>query len=358
MLSIHPQNAEAYPIHIGTGLLNDLERLIVPKMHSTHLVCLTNPLVKSLLGHKLDKLSKHIKLDYILVEDGESHKNLASFQEVLTQLLELGALRDTTLITLGGGVIGDLGGFVAGCYQRGIDYIQLPTTLLAQVDSSVGGKTAVNHPRGKNMIGLFYHPRAVVIDIDALTSLGTRHFNAGLAEIIKYGLIADADFFTWVADNIENLQKRDPQALRRAITRSCEIKAQIIEKDCCEATGGMRMLLNLGHTFAHAIETSLGPGEWLHGEAVGCGLVMATKLSALLGLVGEDTLEKISCVVQQCSLPTQKPASLSCKTLMQTTTVDKKNRDGSLQFIVLKNIGKAQIVSNPPPNLVRIAIGG
>ena len=275
-----------YPIHIGKELLARSE-VFRDCIGDNRICVITDEMVAPLYLERLcDTLDQGDRVRIVLPA-GERQKTLATFEDVCSRLLQAGAGRDTTLVALGGGVIGDITGFVAACYQRGVDFIQVPTTLLAQVDSSVGGKTGVNHALGKNMIGAFYQPRAVVIDLGVLSTLPARYFSAGLAEIIKYGMILDADFFNWIEANMDRLMSRDDDALTHAIFRSCQIKAQIVARDERESTGH-RMLLNLGHTFGHAIESVMGYGEWLHGEAVACGLLLAAALSRTRGYLDED----------------------------------------------------------------------
>ena len=281
----------------------------------------------------------------IVLPDGEEHKHWGSLMAVFDALLANKCDRKTTLVALGGGVIGDLTGFAASSYMRGVPFVQIPTTLLAQVDSSVGGKTGINHPLGKNMIGAFYQPRAVLADTDTLATLPARELSAGLAEVIKHGAILDAAFFDWIEANIGKLMARDPQALSHAIARSCEIKADVVRKD--EREGGLRAVLNFGHTFGHAIEAGLGYGEWLHGEAVGCGMVMAADLSQRLGFIDAAAVERVRALVAAAGLPTAAP-DLGEARWIELMEVDKKNEGGAIKFILLKPLGSPSITSVPP----------
>jgi 3-dehydroquinate synthase len=262
---------------------------------------------------------------------------------IITALLENRFDRGCTLVALGGGVVGDITGFAAACYQRGVDYIQVPTTLLAQVDSSVGGKTAVNHPLGKNMIGAFHQPRCVVSDTRTLTTLDDRQLSAGLAEVIKYGLIRDFGFFEWLENHMTDLLAREPEALAHAIRRSCEVKAEIVASD--EREAGERALLNLGHTFGHAIETGLGYGRWLHGEAVGAGICMAADLSARLGWIGQPEVERVEALIRQARLPLRAPAGLSVTEMLSLMAVDKKARGGTVRLILMEALGKGVVTA-------------
>jgi 3-dehydroquinate synthase len=277
----------------------------------------------------------------VILPDGEQYKTLESLNLIFDKLLACKFSRNATLIALGGGVIGDMGGFAAACYQRGIPFIQIPTTLLAQVDSSVGGKTGVNHPLGKNMIGAFYQPQAVIIDVDVLTTLDNRQFAAGLAEVIKYGLIRDEKFFVWLKENIDALLARDKAALTYAIEYSCRTKAEIVAED--EHEGGVRATLNLGHTFGHAIETGMGYGCYLHGEAVAIGTCLAADLSQRKGFLNTDDVARISELFARANLPIKSPTELSAEQFIDLMAVDKKNVDGVCRVILLETIGKATL---------------
>jgi 3-dehydroquinate synthase len=279
-----------------------------------------------------------------VLPDGEEEKNVDNLMKVFDALLKNKCDRKTTLLALGGGVIGDLTGFAAATYMRGVPFVQIPTTLLAQVDSSVGGKTAINHPLGKNMIGAFYQPQSVIADTATLMSLTTRELSAGLAEVIKHGAIIDADFFQWQENNIAKLMARDDQALAYAIQRSCEIKAEVVRQD--ERETGLRAILNFGHTFGHAIEAGLGYGEWLHGEAVGCGMVMAADLSVRMGYMDVADRDQLIALIQAAGLPTVAP-DLGKDRWLDLMEVDKKNEGGKIKFILLKPLGKAMVTSAP-----------
>ncbi|HEY7773130.1 MAG TPA: 3-dehydroquinate synthase [Marinagarivorans sp.] len=284
------------------------------------------------------------KLHSVLLPDGEKFKNLDTLNRVFDALLEQRFDRRCLIIALGGGVVGDMAGFAAACYQRGVEFVQVPTTLLSQVDSSVGGKTGVNHPLGKNMIGAFYQPQAVVIDTNVLQTLPDRELSAGLAEVIKYGLIADRDFLTWLEHNMTALLARDPEALAYAIYRSCEIKAEVVAAD--EREGGIRAILNLGHTYGHAIENVQGYGVWLHGEAVAAGMVMATDLSYRLGWISKADHERACAVIASANLPTEPPRDMSKEDFINGMAVDKKVLDGQLRLVLLKQMGQAVVTSD------------
>lgn len=343
----------SYPIYIGTDLLArpDLYR---PHLRGRQVMIVTNETVAPLYLDQVRSGLEGLRLDTVILPDGEVYKT----QEVLTRVYGalLGARfgRDCTLIALGGGVIGDMAGFAAACYQRGVDFIQIPTTLLAQVDSSVGGKTGINHPLGKNMIGAFHQPRAVIADTRTLDTLPGRELCAGLAEVIKYGLIGDAPFFTWIESHLSSLRSRDPAALGEAIRRSCEDKAQVVAAD--ERESGQRALLNLGHTFGHAIETGAGYGNWLHGEAVGAGLCMAADLSARLGWIQAAELARIRRVIAAAGLPTDPPPGLSADRFLELMAVDKKVLGGRLRLVLLRGIGAALVSDDFDPALLRATL--
>jgi len=327
----------SYPIVIGTGLLGSGFDL------ATHVAgrdCLivTNETVAPLY---LDAVTANLAgktVESICLPDGEAFKTLATVESVLDRLVSSGANRDATIVALGGGVVGDIAGFAAACYMRGIDFIQVPTTLLAQVDSSVGGKTGVNHPGGKNLIGAFHQPRFVLIDIDTLRRLPDRELKAGLAEVIKYGAIADAEFFSWLEENITALITRDVETLARAIMRSCEIKAAIVGLD--EREAGRRAILNYGHTFGHAIERCQGYGDWLHGEAVAAGMVMAAELSPL----ADKDVARLRDLIGTAGLPTSPPA-IAAKDLFAAMGLDKKVRQKQLRFVLLAELGNAFVTA-------------
>jgi len=330
----------SYPIHIGDGLLDDPD-LFLPHLNGGPVLIITNPTIAPLYLARLQQTLAGVGLQHLELPDGEEYKTLNSLKRIIDHALQHRLSRDCTFIALGGGVIGDITGFAAACYQRGVNYLQVPTTLLAQVDSSVGGKTAVNHPLGKNMIGSFHQPRCVVIDTGTLNTLPDREFMAGLAEIIKYGLLGDAELFAWLETNMAALRDRDAQALSHAIERSCRIKADVVSADETEA--GCRALLNLGHTFAHAIETGLGYGRWLHGEAVAAGCCMAADLSMRLGWLGQAERARICDLMEAAGLPIAAPEELAEEQLLALMRQDKKVRAGQMPLILLESVGKAAI---------------
>ena len=341
----------SYPIAIGRGLLDDtalLNRYIGGAGSKVAIV--TNTTVAPLY---LDKIAGPLRaagreVVPIILRDGEEYKNWESLNEVFDALLANKCDRKTTLVALGGGVIGDMTGFAAATYMRGVPFVQIPTTLLAQVDSSVGGKTGINHPLGKNMIGAFYQPRAVIADTATLDTLPDRELSAGLAEVIKHGAILDAGFFDWIEANIGKLVARDHAALAHAIARSCEIKADVVARD--EREGGLRAVLNFGHTFGHAIEAGMGYGTWLHGEAVGCGMVMAADLSRRLGLIDDAAVERVRNLVEAAGLPVVAP-DLGVERWIELMEVDKKNEGGAIKFILLKPLGSPSITNAPRDQL-------
>jgi 3-dehydroquinate synthase len=345
----------SYPISIGAGLFNNPAHLSFLSSKQK-VVVISNVTVAPLYADKIFSLLKQLGCDASLLElpDGEQYKSLETFNSVMSYLLEGNFARDVVVIALGGGVIGDLVGFSAACYQRGVDFIQIPTTLLSQVDSSVGGKTAVNHPLGKNMIGAFYQPKAVVIDTDCLKTLPEREFAAGIAEVIKYGIIYDQAFFVWLEENLDKLYALDEQALTYAIARCCEIKAEVVAKD--EKESGIRALLNLGHTFGHAIEAELGYGKWLHGEAVSSGTVMAAKTAQLQGLISEEQVERILSILKRAKLPVHTPEQMSFADFMQHMMRDKKVLAGELRLVLPTSIGTADVVKGVPESIIEQAI--
>lgn len=356
MKTLHVElGARRYPIHIGPGLLGEAACLR-PVLAGRQVLVISNERVAPLYLPTVTRLLEGLTLRTLVLPDGEQYKTLASAERIFDLLLEAGFNRDCTLLALGGGVIGDLTGFAAACYQRGVAFVQLPTTLLAQVDASVGGKTAVNHPRGKNMIGAFHQPRAVLIDTDTLHSLPEREFSAGLAEVIKYGIIADADFFAWLEDHLDALRERQTGALGYAIERSCVIKAAIVAAD--EREAGRRALLNLGHTFGHAIETALGYGAWLHGEAVGAGLVLAGRAARRLGWLEETALERITRLCRRAGLPTEAPHELDPERLLELMRGDKKVLDGRLRLVLPRGIGAAELTDALPETELRAVLAG
>jgi 3-dehydroquinate synthase len=305
-------------------------------------VCIvTNDLVAPLYLESFKAKLANFSVDEVILPDGEAEKSLSNFEVIMSHMLEQEHGRDTTLIALGGGVIGDITGFAAACYQRGIDFIQIPTTLLSQVDSSVGGKTAVNHPLGKNMIGAFYQPKAVFIDIDSLDTLPVREFNAGMAEVIKYGILGDRDFFIWLEDHSAAIKSGDKSVLAQMIERCCQCKADIVAKDETEA--GVRALLNLGHTFGHAIEADQGYGKWLHGEAVATGMVLAGKLAVAMNLLEVSEYRRMESLISAFDLPIIAPENMGFAEFIRHMRRDKKNIAGKLRFIIPTAIGKSEI---------------
>ena len=345
---VHVELGErSYSIRIGSGLLASID--VVP---AGACVIVSNetvaPLYAGLLATALESRGK--KVDTIVLPDGESFKDWATLQRIFDALLAVHADRTTTIFALGGGVIGDLAGFAAACFMRGIAYVQVPTTLLAQVDSSVGGKTAINHPLGKNLIGAFYQPSAVIADIDTLETLPSRELVAGLAEVIKYGAVADAPFLDWIEANLAALLARDKPALAHAVKRSCELKAAVVAAD--ERESGVRATLNFGHTFAHAIETGTGYGSWLHGEAVGCGMAMAADLSVRLGLIETGLAERLTGIVAAAGLPVRAPA-LGVERYLELMSLDKKAVGGDLRFVLLEGPGRAALRAAPSASVIQ-----
>ena len=339
----------SYPIFVGRKLLDDGERL--RQFISGRQVCVvTNETVAPLYLERLRAQLTGLQVDTVILPDGESYKTLRQLDAIYDTLLGARHNRTTTLLALGGGVVGDMTGFAAACYQRGVNFIQIPTTLLSQVDSSVGGKTGVNHPLGKNMIGAFYQPRAVFIDLDTLQTLPERELSAGLAEVIKYGLIADAGFLAWQEAHIDALLARDPAVLSEAIVRSCAIKARIVAGD--ERESGARALLNLGHTFGHAIETAQGYGNWLHGEAVAAGMVLAAALSAQQGWLSDADVARVRALLVRARLPVAPPADMPVDQFLALMAVDKKVLDGRLRLILLSRLGGATIVDAVPESSI------
>ena len=337
-----------YDILIGHGLIGSASSWQgLPK--ATQAVIVSNTTVWPLYGAGLAQaLQGHFpKVSEVLLPDGEAFKDWQSLNLVFDHLMRVGADRRTLLVALGGGVVGDMTGFAAACFMRGIECVQVPTTLLSQVDSSVGGKTAINHPMGKNMIGAFHQPQRVVCDLATLATLPTREFSAGLAEVIKYGPIADLGFLEWLEANIDGLMAREPALLVQAVRRCCEIKAEVVGQD--ERESGLRAILNFGHTFGHAIEAGLGYGEWLHGEAVGCGMVLAADLSARLGLVPAEVVGRVSRLVERAGLPLRCPP-LGVERYMALMRVDKKALAGEIRFVVLEALGRAGV--RPAPDEV------
>ncbi|MHB8622514.1 MAG: 3-dehydroquinate synthase [Sulfuricaulis sp.] len=346
MKTLHLDLGErSYPIYIGTGLLSQ-DELLKRHIVGTRVVIVTNQTVAPLyLATVRTQLAAFQPVEVIL-PDGEQYKTLEVLNLIFDALLAARCDRRTTVLALGGGVIGDMAGFAASCYQRGVPFIQVPTTLLAQVDSSVGGKTGVNHPLGKNMIGAFYQPRAVIIDTDTLSTLSDRELASGLAEVIKYGLISDPEFFAWLEANMEKLLVRDPESLAYAIYRSCQNKADVVAMD--ERESGKRATLNLGHTFGHAIETGLGYGNWLHGEAIAAGMVMAADLSRRLKWLTAAEVARIEKLIRRAHLPVRPPGILMPARFLELMAVDKKVLDGRLRLVLLKHLGEAVVTADFP----------
>lgn len=344
MLELKVDLAErSYPIFIGTGVASQ-QNCLLPFIKGAQVCIVTNETVAPLYLEKVKSLLAGIKVDVVVLPDGEQYKTLSVLDQIFTGLLQAKHNRTTTLIALGGGVVGDMTGFAAASYQRGVNFIQMPTTLLSMVDSSVGGKTGVNHPLGKNMIGAFYQPQAVLADIDWLRSLPARELSAGVAEVIKYGLICDYPFFEWLEANIEQLMALDVDALSYAVLRSCQNKADVVSKD--EREGGLRAILNLGHTFGHAIETAQGYGNWLHGEAVAAGMVMAADLSARRGKISWDDVARIKALLLKANLPIVAPADMTPEQFIDLMGVDKKVLDGRLRLVLLESMGVAETTSD------------
>jgi len=334
-----------YPIYIGSGLLGRGD-LFAPHIGGRQVLVVSNETVAPLYLESLQAALSQWQCQSLALPDGEQYKNLTELNKVFDALLAQRYDRDCTLVALGGGVVGDMTGFAAACYQRGVSFIQVPTTLLAQVDSSVGGKTGINHPRGKNMIGAFHQPRAVIIDTDTLATLDDRQLRAGLAEVIKYGLIRDAGFFSWLDGNMDKLLARNGPALAYAIEHSCRNKAEVVAVD--EKESGVRALLNLGHTFGHAIEAALEYREWLHGEAVAAGMCMAARLSQAMGWLTVDALTAIEGLITRAGLPIHPPATLSAATFLEYMAVDKKAKAGQVRLVLLRGIGEAVVTADYP----------
>ncbi len=330
----------SYPIYIGEQLLTQTG-LYAPFIKGKEVVIVSNETVAPLYLEQVKAALADYKVGTVILPDGEEYKTLETLNTIFSALLEGRFSRHVTLIALGGGVIGDMVGFAAACYQRGVPFIQVPTTLLSQVDSSVGGKTAVNHPLGKNMIGAFYQPRCVIADTSTLGTLDDRQLAAGVAEVIKYGLIQDREFYDWLLLNIDRLIAREPEALAYAIERSCRDKADVVAQD--EHEQGLRAILNLGHTFGHAIEAGMGYGAWLHGEAVAVGMLMATEMSARLGWLDPEVVQQLEALLKRAKLPVRAPAELSVDQMLDLMAVDKKVQAGKLRLVLLEEIGKAVV---------------
>ena len=340
----------SYPIHIGAGLLSQAG-LILPHLAQKRVMVVTNTTVAPLYLAQLRATleAAGVTVAQVVLPDGEAYKTWETLNLIFDALLTDRAERKTTLIALGGGVIGDMTGFAAACYQRGVPFVQIPTTLLSQVDSSVGGKTGINHPLGKNMIGAFYQPKVVLADTDTLKTLPARELSAGLAEVIKYGLIWDAGFLAWLEASMDKLRALDPAAITHAIHRSCEIKAQVVGQD--EREGGIRAILNLGHTFGHAIETGMGYGNWLHGEAVAAGMVMAAQTSQRTGWLSGADVERTRALIRAAGLPDVAP-DLGVDTYLEYMGHDKKVEGGKMRFVLLKKLGEAVITGDVPADVL------
>ncbi|MFB3117015.1 MAG: 3-dehydroquinate synthase [Gammaproteobacteria bacterium] len=349
----------SYPIYAGNDLLGK-GNLLLENVRSKQIMIVSNTTVaplyletvmQALQGMALQgRAAEGLEINSVILPDGEQYKTLDAVNDIITALLDKRYGRNSCLVALGGGVIGDITGFAAACYQRGIDYIQIPTTVLAQVDSSVGGKTGVNHAAGKNMIGAFHQPRAVIADISVLDTLNNREVSAGLAEVVKYGLIRDEKFFDWLEENIEQLLNRETEALAYIIEQSCKNKAAVVAED--ERESGLRAILNLGHTFGHAIETGIGYGEWLHGEAIALGMLMAADLSHRQGWITEEVIERIKQMLVKLNLPVALPDDLDPGKMRELMSVDKKAKDGVLFLILLKGIGEAVVTDEYDEDLL------
>jgi len=344
----------SYPIHVGSGLL-DRPELIAPQLPQPRVALVTNSTIAPLYLARTQSTLRAQGIDAvrIVLPDGENYKTWETLNTLFDALIAARCERKTAILALGGGVIGDLAGFAAAIYQRGVPYFQLPTTLLAQVDSAVGGKTAINHPHGKNMIGAFYQPLGVIADTDTLNTLPDRELAAGIAEVVKYGLIRDAAFFGWLEQHIDDLIARDPDALAHAILTSCQTKAEIVALD--ERETGPRALLNFGHTFGHAIEAGAGYGTWLHGEAVACGMVLAARVSQTLGLVSSGEVRRVIDVLSRAGLPLARP-DLGLERYLELMGRDKKVEDGRTRFILLRGIGGAFVTADVPSSALREAL--
>ena len=344
--------ARSYPIYIGSGLLSDAD-LLAQAVTAQQVLIVTNstvaPLYLETLQRGLDCTEQRVHV----LDDGEQYKTLETFSKIIDTLIEARFHRDACLVALGGGVVGDIGGFAAACYQRGISYVQIPTTLLAQVDSGVGGKTAVNHPQAKNMIGAFYQPTCVIADTDTLSTLPRREFAAGMAEVIKYGLILDGDFFAWLETHLDEVLSLDADALRIIIGKSCELKAAIVAED--ERERGRRALLNLGHTFGHALESVGNYERWLHGEAVSIGMVLAARTSAALGLVDSNVVERIDALLTRVGLPTD-ASDIDPERVLEIMQLDKKATASGLSLVLLEGIGNGVVVPAPSAEILRAAL--
>ena len=329
----------SYPIYIGKNILSD--KSLLGKINVNNFALVTNKKIKSLHLSKIKNNS--IKKNQIILSDGEKYKNQESISKIYSYLLKNKFSRDSCLVAFGGGVIGDMTGYASATYQRGINFIQIPTTLLSMVDSSVGGKTGINHPLGKNMIGAFHQPIAVIIDTEILKTLSKRQFNAGMAEVIKYGIIKDKNFFKWITKNCLNIKLQDPESIIKIIKRSCEIKAEIVSQD--EEEKNIRALLNLGHTFGHAIENVLGYGKWLHGEAIACGFLIASSVAIQNKTMSINQYNDIKNLLEVFDLPTKLPKNINIENLFNAMLVDKKVKDNKMVYVLPNGIGDSYITN-------------
>ncbi len=348
-------NDRSYPIIIGEQLLAD-QALFTEILGDRPVVLVSNDVVAPLYMQRVRRaLGETRKVTEVILADGEANKTMASIDQLLTYALKDRHERRSVFVALGGGVVGDMTGFAAACFLRGVDFLQLPTTLLAQVDSSVGGKTGVNHPHGKNMIGAFHQPVAVLIDLTTLHSLPPREFAAGIAEVIKYGLIDDAGFFQWLLDVADRLLARDEAVLAEAIERSCAIKAEVVAAD--EREGGLRAILNFGHTFGHAIEHQQGYGTWLHGEAVACGMLIAARISAARGWLDASTVTQLEGFLRHFNLPVAVPEDMSAGVFLSAMAGDKKVERGKIRYVLLSELGKAALFDDVTEAEISAALG-
>lgn len=332
--------ARSYPVYVGSGLLS-ADSLLSQHLRGRSALLVTDETVGPLYHAVLTPALRAVAYDIVVLPDGEAYKDLQHWEQILDRLVAGRYPRDSAVIALGGGVVGDIAGFAAACYMRGVDFVQCPTTLLAQVDASVGGKTGVNHAAGKNLIGAFHQPRAVIADVDTLATLPARELAAGCAEVVKYGLLGDASFFAWLEGHAEQLRDGDTETLTRVVATSCAQKAEIVAAD--EREGGRRALLNLGHTFAHALETATEYRRLLHGEAVAIGMTLAAELSQRLGLCTPDVAERTAALLERLGLPTEPPPELSAERLVALMYGDKKTRSGRLRLVLLDGLGRARV---------------
>lgn len=353
-LTVELGDQRDYPIYIGSGLLGDANHLI-PHIQGRQVCIVTNTTIAPLYLDKVKALlANDYQIDVVILPDGEQYKQLDTINQIYDCLLKGRHNRTTTLIALGGGVVGDMTGFAAATYQRGVNFIQIPTTLLAQVDSSVGGKTGVNHPLGKNMVGAFHQPEVVIIDIDVLQTLPNRELSAGIAEIIKYGLINDTEFYSWLESNIASLMSLDAAITSAAILKSCQSKARVVSAD--EKESGLRATLNFGHTFAHAIEAAQGYGQWLHGEAVATGMLIALDLSVRMGWVDKKEVARLRYLLETANLPVTVPENMTERQFLDIMAVDKKVLNGKLRLVLLKSVGCAIVTEEAPQEKISQSI--